>query len=161
MLWESVKASDQMKRNGLNHVIPCIHAGDSYRVAIEQRSPRRVPASSRLPRGFRAWFCLKFSWQGIFRLRTNISIPPDLPDSPRLTRRALPPGRIPTQMAPYIFALKDAEMYSINDPPKNPRKRLKSRFKRLLFFWIDCYTLFLKSSYSAFLRLDAPVSARF
>lgn len=64
-------------------------------------------------------------------------------------------------MAPYIFALKDAEMYSINDPPKNPRKRLKSRFKRLLFFWIDCYTLFLKSSYSAFLRLDAPVSARF
>ncbi|MGN0918753.1 MAG: hypothetical protein ACI4NO_06385 [Oxalobacter sp.] len=46
---------------------PSINAGDFFRVAVS--TPRWVPASSRLPRGFSAWFLPH--------------IPPGLTDSPQ------------------------------------------------------------------------------
>ena len=64
-------------------VLPSMNAGDSYRVAIEPQSPRRVPASSRLPRGFRAWFLLQIPTIGNFTVTNQPHIPLGLTDSPQ------------------------------------------------------------------------------
>ncbi len=60
-----------------------MNAGDSYRVAVEQQSPRRVPASSRLPRGFCAWFLLQIPMMGNFTASNQPHIPPGFTDSPQ------------------------------------------------------------------------------
>ena len=60
-----------------------MNAGDSCRVAAEPQSPRRVPASSRLPRGFCAWFLLQIPMMGNFTASNQPHIPPGLTDSPQ------------------------------------------------------------------------------
>ena len=64
-------------------VLPGINVGDSYRVAVEPQSPRRVPASSRLPRGFCAWFLLQIPTMGNLTASNQPHIPPGLTDSPQ------------------------------------------------------------------------------
>ncbi len=88
-----------------------MNAGDSYRIAVEPQSPRRVPASSRLPRGFCAWFLLQISTMGNFTASNQPHISPGLTDSPQADT-ARPAARESFNTTHSLYLLPDGHRFT-------------------------------------------------